>query len=67
MLLAGVAAFGDALSVLPKGLQETGAVQALLGCYHQLPLFSLGMSWLLPTLAALAAAAAAVKLGGVRR
>lgn len=67
MLLAGVPAFGDALSVLPKGLQETSAVQALLGCYHQLPLFSLGMSWLLPTLAALAAAAAAVKLGGVRR
>ena len=64
MVLAGVAAFGDALSVLPKGLQGTAPVQALLGCYHQLPLFSLGMSWLLPTLAALAAAAAAVKLSG---
>ena len=67
MLLAGLAAFGDALSALPKGLQETGPVQALLGCYHQLPLFTLGMSWLLPTLAALAAAAAAVKLTGTNR
>ena len=67
MLLAGLAAFGDALSALPKGLQETGPVQTLLGCYHQLPLFALGMSWLLPTLAALAAAAAAVKLTGTNR
>ena len=67
MLLAGLAAFGDALSALPKGLQETGPVQALLGCYHQLPLFALGMSWLLPTLVALAAAAAAVKLTGTNR
>ena len=67
MLLAGAAAFGDALSALPKGLQETGPVQSLLGCYHQLPLFALGMSWLLPTLAALAAAAAAVKLTGTNR
>lgn len=67
MLLAGLAAFGDALSVLPKGLQATGAVQALLGCYHQLPLFSLGMSWLLPTLAALAAAVAVVKFTGTNR
>lgn len=67
MLLAGTAAFGDALSALPKGLQETGPVQSLLGCYHQLPLFALGMSWLLPTLAALAAAAAAVKLTGTNR
>lgn len=48
MLLAGAAAFGDALSALPKGLQEIGPVQGLLGCYHQLPLFALGMSWLLP-------------------
>lgn len=47
MLLAGAAAFGDALSALPKGLQEIGPVQGLLGCYHQLPLFALGMSWLL--------------------
>lgn len=67
MLLAGAAAFGDALSALPKGLQETGPVQSLLGCYHQLPLFALGMSWLLPTLAALAAAAAAVKLTGTNQ
>lgn len=67
MLLAGAAAFGDALSALPKGLQEIGPVQGLLGCYHQLPLFALGMSWLLPTLAALAAAAAAVKLTGTNR
>lgn len=67
MLLAGAAAFGDALSALPKGLQETGPVQSLLGCYHQLPLFALGMSWLLPTLAALAVAAAAVKLTGTNR
>lgn len=67
MLLAGAAAFGDALSALPKGLQETGPVQSLLGCYHQLPLFALGMSWLLPTLAALAAAAAAVKLTSTNR
>lgn len=64
MLLAGIAAFGDMLSALPKGVQSLGAVQSLLGLYRQLPLFSLGMSWLLPTLAALVAAVAVVKFSG---
>ncbi|WP_432642217.1 branched-chain amino acid transport system II carrier protein [Acidaminococcus sp.] len=64
MLLAGIAAFGDMLSALPKGVQSLGAVQGLLGLYRQLPLFSLGMSWLLPTLAALVAAVAVVKFSG---
>ena len=64
MVLAGFAAFGDMLSALPKGVQNLGAVQSLLGLYHQLPLFSLGMSWLLPALAALVAAVAVVKFSG---
>ena len=66
MLLAGIAAFGDMLSVLPKGVQGLGIIQSLLGLYRQLPLFNLGMSWLLPTLAALVAAVAVVKFSGQR-
>lgn len=66
MLLAGIAAFGDMLSVLPKGVQGLGIIQSLLGLYRRLPLFNLGMSWLLPTLAALVAAVAVVKFSGQR-
>ncbi len=64
MLLAGITAFGDMLSVLPRSVQNVGLIQSLLGLYRQLPLFSLGMSWLLPDLIALAAAVAVVKFSG---
>lgn len=64
MLLAGITAFGDMLSVLPGSVQNVGLIQSLLGLYRQLPLFSLGMSWLLPDLIALAAAVAVVKFSG---
>lgn len=58
MVLAGFAAFGDALSVLPKALASTGAVQSLLALYQHLPLFKLGMGWVVPTLAAMVVTAA---------
>jgi len=58
MLAAGLAAFGDALSALPKGLASTGIVQSLLSLYRHLPLFSLGMGWVVPTLAAMVVTAA---------
>jgi len=58
MVLAGMAAFGDALSAQPKNLASTEIVRSLLALYHHLPLFDLGMGWVVPTLAAMVAAAA---------
>lgn len=49
-VFALIAAFGDALSALPKGLGETAIVKSLLGLYGNLPFFSIGMGWITPTI-----------------
>jgi LIVCS family branched-chain amino acid:cation transporter len=49
--LAAAAALGDALNALPAGAKGLGFVQNLLELYKQLPFFSLGMGWVLPSLA----------------
>ena len=66
MVLAGIAAFGDALSALPQGLANSPLVLQILGYYKILPLFSLGMGWVVPTFVALLLAIISVKLVGDR-
>ena len=66
MVLAGIAAFGDALSALPQGLANSPLVLQILGYYKILPLFSLGMGWVVPTFVALLLAIISVKLVGNR-
>ena len=66
MVLAGIAAFGDALSALPQGLANSPLVLQILGYYTILPLFSLGMGWVVPTFVALLLAIISVKLVGDR-
>ena len=53
-IFTAVAAFGDMLASLPKGVQSLGAVQSLLGVYQYLPLFKLGMGWIVPACLGLA-------------
>ena len=62
MVPACVAAFGDALSVLPKSLASTNLVQSLLALYRHLPQFDLGMGWVVPTMVGLAVAVIAKKM-----
>ena len=61
VVLASICAFGDALGVVPDVLKNTGVVQGLLSLYAHLPLYALGMSWVVPTVIALCAAALTVK------
>ena len=53
-IFTGIAAFGDMLASLPKSVQAAGWIQSLLGVYQHLPLFSLGMGWLVPAIIGLA-------------
>ena len=49
-IFTAIAAFGDMLAALPKGAQSMGWVQGLLGVYQYLPMFKLGMGWLVPAI-----------------
>lgn len=50
VLLSGIAAIGDMLVALPDSLKNLASVKQVISIFQHLPMFDLGMSWIIPTI-----------------
>ena len=50
IVVTGIFSIGDFLNALPKVLSESKYISPIINIYKKMPLFDIGMSWLIPVL-----------------